>query len=289
MTNWSATVLFRLYGIAMLCFAAGMTIAKGGLSLTPAKFLLVTVLVAVLLAIVFAMCWPVWAIVLFALRGVARFLGGSRLSEEMSETMSESELVKTFESSWGRVPTPELRHRFLPQREVEELCQLPRTAVASAILQNRRLTDVVAEAKKRAAAGPAQRRQALWRRWALVVLVGGLIGAGVFLRVSDEKVAEPPVWVSVKYRPTQVNVANGDFVNWVPEYQGNVREAWFDSKNDYMIINLSGTAYHYCGVSDYRWSLFTIAPTPSADGHYDTWIKGSLTLDCRQHQVPSYP
>ncbi len=77
------------------------------------------------------------------------------------------------------------------------------------------------------------------------------------------------------------------FEYWRPEVQGNVREAWWDTQNDYMLINLGGTVYHYCDLSIYMWREFTTRDSP--DSYYDSLIKGYPWMDCRSTSPPNYP
>lgn len=96
-----------------------------------------------------------------------------------------------------------------------------------------------------------------------------------------------PAGVHVKYRSTPVNVATGNFEYWIPQSQGNVLEAWWDIRNQYLLINVRGTVYHYCGVSFQAWKDLT--GSSAADFQYDTFIKGHTRFDCRRTQPPTYP
>lgn len=93
-----------------------------------------------------------------------------------------------------------------------------------------------------------------------------------------------PNFVSVKYRTGEVDVANPCFEPYTPLSSSFVRESWYDKSNSYMIINLSGTYYHYCGMPVSTWEDFKSAD--SAGTFYNGYIKGNY--DCRQNYVPSY-
>ena len=63
-----------------------------------------------------------------------------------------------------------------------------------------------------------------------------------------------------------------------------VRGAWYDEENDYMVINLSGTYYHYCSFPQLTWNSFSSAS--SFGSFYSSSIKGNY--DCRIYPVPQY-
>lgn len=81
--------------------------------------------------------------------------------------------------------------------------------------------------------------------------------------------------LTIKYRQTPVDVS--DF-----EYQDTsksswIRGIWYDKRDDYLIINLNGINYHYCGVPDNVWSAMK---NPSSYGRaYSQYLKGRF--DCR--------
>jgi hypothetical protein len=92
-------------------------------------------------------------------------------------------------------------------------------------------------------------------------------------------------WVSVKYRDTPVDVGSPAFVELGRSGDGTVRTAWYDASADYMVINLSGVNYHYCGLPTTAWGRLVSAS--SLDEQYEAYIKGSY--DCRSIGfVPDY-
>ncbi len=89
----------------------------------------------------------------------------------------------------------------------------------------------------------------------------------------------------VKYRDTLVDVGAPYFENLGRLDSTLVYDAWYDEKNSYMVINLSGTNYHYCGFGKSDWKSLETAS--SMGRWYRANIKGSF--DCRIYPVPSYP
>jgi len=90
--------------------------------------------------------------------------------------------------------------------------------------------------------------------------------------------------VYVKYRDTLVDIGHPRFEYLDTSKSSWVRGAWYDDDNQYMIINLSGVNYHYCGMSKSAWDLFKKAS--SFGSYYNTYIKGRY--DCRTYPVPDY-
>lgn len=94
-----------------------------------------------------------------------------------------------------------------------------------------------------------------------------------------------PNLVTIKYRPDQVDVAAPNF-EWIGQIESSIVDsAWYDTLNQYLVIVLAGSAYHYCGFDLRTWNLFSEAP--SLGGFYHRNIKGRF--DCRHFTVPSYP
>jgi KTSC domain len=59
----------------------------------------------------------------------------------------------------------------------------------------------------------------------------------------------------------------------------------YDEKNTYMLINLSGTWYHYCEIDP--GTVSSLLAADSMGRYFNTSIKGNF--DCRTHRVPAYP
>ena len=94
----------------------------------------------------------------------------------------------------------------------------------------------------------------------------------------------PPFWINVKYRPDPVDVADPRFVYLDGGQSSLVDAAFYDASNEYMIVSLDGTAYHYCDMPQSTWTQFTAAS--SLGSFYRDSIKGSY--DCRTGVVPQY-
>jgi len=94
-----------------------------------------------------------------------------------------------------------------------------------------------------------------------------------------------PNFVTVKYRADPVDIAAPYFESLDRSDSSVVGGAWFDSENQYLIINLQGTVYHYCGLADSVWS--SLKSAPSMGTYFQDYIKGSF--DCRVFPVPVYP
>jgi len=91
-------------------------------------------------------------------------------------------------------------------------------------------------------------------------------------------------FVTVKYRDSKVDIGHPRFEYLDTSKSSNVRGAWYDDANQYMVINLGGTNYHYCGLPTNIWNNFQVAD--SFGTHYHAYIKGNY--DCRVNYVPSY-
>jgi len=108
-----------------------------------------------------------------------------------------------------------------------------------------------------------------------------LVIALIFLVISC---SGPDDYVSVKYRNTPVNIGTSDFEYLNTDKSSWIRGAWYDSSNRYMVINLDGTYYHYCGMQENIWKNFKRAE--SFGRYYNQHIKGQF--DCRTGHVPDY-
>jgi hypothetical protein len=58
----------------------------------------------------------------------------------------------------------------------------------------------------------------------------------------------------------------------------------YDQRNEYMLISLNGTYYHYCEMD--AGTVSSLLTAPSMGRFYNARIKGAF--DCRIHRVPSY-
>jgi hypothetical protein len=87
----------------------------------------------------------------------------------------------------------------------------------------------------------------------------------------------------VKYRSAPVDVTKHGFENFQKQ-SSVIFNSWYDRKNNYLIINVNGTNYHYCGFGSHEWKSFKNAS--SLGRFYIQNIKGRF--DCRLSPVPSY-
>ncbi len=100
----------------------------------------------------------------------------------------------------------------------------------------------------------------------------------------DNSSSHNPNYINVRYRDGLVDINHS---RW--EYQDTlksswIRGGWYDSENQYMIINLQGVNYHYCGMPESVWASFKVAS--SFGSYYNNYIKGRY--DCRLNPVPRY-
>ena len=89
--------------------------------------------------------------------------------------------------------------------------------------------------------------------------------------------------LDVKYLDRPVNVTKNGFEKY-KKSSSLINESWYDKNNNYLILNLQGTNYHYCGFSRSEWNYFKTAE--SLGRHYIKNIKGRF--DCRLTPPPSY-
>jgi hypothetical protein len=63
-----------------------------------------------------------------------------------------------------------------------------------------------------------------------------------------------------------------------------IKRVCYDGRNQYMVINLNGTYYHYCEID--RGTVSTLLAADSMGRYYNAAIKGNF--DCRTHRIPTY-
>ena len=115
-----------------------------------------------------------------------------------------------------------------------------------------------------------------WIYIGLAVLIGGAILYFLFFASSSG-------YVKIKYRDDKVNISASNFEP-LNKSDSTVKGAWYDSGNQYMVIKLGGTYYHYCGMPSSAWRNFS--SSSSLYSAYQDDIKGNF--DCRVNPVPSY-
>jgi hypothetical protein len=89
--------------------------------------------------------------------------------------------------------------------------------------------------------------------------------------------------VYVKYRG-QVETGNGHFVGYNLKPSSLVQDIYYDNPNNYLLVSLNGTYYHYCGIPENVVSSWVNAS--SLGRFYGSYIKGNY--DCRVYPVPQY-
>ncbi len=62
-----------------------------------------------------------------------------------------------------------------------------------------------------------------------------------------------------------------------------INRVCYDRRNEYMLISLNGTFYHYCEI--HAGTVSSLLSAPSMGTFYNANIKGNF--DCRVHQVPA--
>lgn len=83
----------------------------------------------------------------------------------------------------------------------------------------------------------------------------------------------PHMLVEVKYRDAPVDLGAVGFITIPLAPSGDVRQAWWDARNDYMIIDLGGTLYHYCDFGEADVAVVALAADSHA--HYQSFIRGA--------------
>ncbi len=106
-----------------------------------------------------------------------------------------------------------------------------------------------------------------------VVMFAGVWCAGPSLARAES--------VNVKYRG-EVNLKSFDCTDITRS--SFIRRVCYDEANEYMLINLSGTYYHYCAIDDGTVSALLAAD--SMGRFYNASIKGHFS--CRENRVPEY-
>ena len=82
--------------------------------------------------------------------------------------------------------------------------------------------------------------------------------------------------VSIKYRDTSVDLDDTNFEYLDTSESSWIEGAWYDSSNQYLVINLSGTYYQYCDVPQDIWDQFKDYDTHGSYGsEYNKILKGN--------------
>jgi hypothetical protein len=112
-------------------------------------------------------------------------------------------------------------------------------------------------------------------RWLPITIIGSIAALCV---------GSPPVRadsVYVKYRG-EVDLKSFDCTDIARS--SFIRRVCYDRPNEYMLISLNGTFYHYCEID--AGTVSSLLNASSMGSFYNTSIKGQF--DCRVHRVPAY-
>jgi len=90
--------------------------------------------------------------------------------------------------------------------------------------------------------------------------------------------------ITVKYRDDPVDVDNGYFEEMELKSSSLVQEIYYDAQNQYLLVRLKSTFYHYCNIPAEYVSEWVNAD--SLGSYYRDCIKGDF--GCRYVPVPSY-
>ncbi len=114
--------------------------------------------------------------------------------------------------------------------------------------------------------------------------IGILIILSLFVFVWNRNNEHEPEFINVKYLEEEVDIAHSRWEYLNTAGSSFIQGAWYDDKEEYMIINLSGTYYHYCQLPSSVWGNFKKADSFGTE--YNRSIRGKF--DCRGYEVPKY-
>jgi len=115
----------------------------------------------------------------------------------------------------------------------------------------------------------------------------GPTGAALRLQASRTTVAETgETCLSIRYCDCCVDLLAPyfEYVDSAALQSEIVEEAWYDGEQEYLVLNLNGTRYHYCSVPRFIWEGLQAAPSKGT--YYNEEIKGQY--DCRENPLPDY-
>ena len=121
-----------------------------------------------------------------------------------------------------------------------------------------------------------------------LVLLGSILfivdGPGTVEPTAAKAPQEIPAnWISVKYRDTPVDLSAMEPLLIQPS--GDLLAAWYDSDYEYLVVNLRGVYYHYCGFPSA--DAVDLEESTAGASFYRENIRGSF--DCRiQGTIPDY-
>ena len=113
--------------------------------------------------------------------------------------------------------------------------------------------------------------------WRLPFLFVAMIVNGAEIRAEQ---------VDVKYRgPVRLDTFKCQDIS----RSSFIKRVCYDAVQSYMVINLSGTFYHYCQIDQN--TVSNLLGAPAMGKFFNQEIKGSGSVgpfDCRTHRVPQY-
>jgi hypothetical protein len=108
-----------------------------------------------------------------------------------------------------------------------------------------------------------------------VLIIAILVATGASALTQSSELVE------VKYRgPVDLRYFECTYVS----RSSLVKRVCYDRSNEYMIISLNGTYYHYCEIDEK--TVVALTNAESMGRYYNASIKGRF--DCRTHRVPAY-
>lgn len=93
----------------------------------------------------------------------------------------------------------------------------------------------------------------------------------------------PAETIYVKYRGN-VDVDNGHFSRLQLKNSHLVKDMYYDSSNEYLLVRLKNTYYHYCSIPNNVVDMWV--KSSSLGKFYKSFVKGNY--DCRIYPIPSY-
>ncbi len=111
-----------------------------------------------------------------------------------------------------------------------------------------------------------------------------IIGIMAFLTMGCFNASNDSNYVEIKYREDKVDISHSRWEYLDTSKSSWIRGAWYDKGNQYMIINLNGTRYHFCELPSSTWNRYKKAESFGSD--YNEYIKGNY--DCRIYYTPEY-
>ena len=101
-----------------------------------------------------------------------------------------------------------------------------------------------------------------------------IVGLSISLNAKD---------IYVKYRGV-VNIDNGHFNKLSIKESSLVKNMYYDDNNEYLLVQLKNTYYHYCSIP--MTIIHSWVEAQSLGKYYNSFIRGQY--DCRIYPVPNY-